>query len=400
MNSMKKFDVIVVGGGVIGLSVATAVKTNNTNIKVLIVDKEPLLGVHASGRNSGVIHAGFYYSPDSLKAKFCLKGNIELSNLIARHKIPILKCGKVVVTRNSSEEKQIEKLYSRGVANGVDIRVLPRSALKNIEPLAATYVNFLWSPNTSVSDPSLVIKAMQKEAEAVGVEFTFESELNIGDSDAQINGQRISFRHLVNCAGSYALDVAKSYDFGSQYLTLPFLGRYLKTSEKNFSLKTLIYPVPHPINPFLGIHLTRTIDGNIKIGPTAIPLFGKEQYSPFKGIKLREIFESTKSLVSLIKGSAHDVSEILITEMPKISTRALVKEVSSISPGIQNVKDWCPAPGGIRAQLVDILKGELVQDFILEGDSNSTHVLNAVSPGWTSAIPFGEYIAERVLNKL
>ncbi len=400
MNSMEEFDVIVVGGGVIGLSVASALKTNNTNIKVLLVDKEPLLGLHASGRNSGVIHAGFYYSPDSLKAKFCLEGNLKLSSLIAKHKIPILKCGKVVVARNSSEEEQIEKLYSRGVANGVDIRILPRRELKNIEPLAATYENFLWSPNTSVSDPSLVIKAMQKEAEAVGVQFAFESELSIGDSDAQINGQKILFRHLVNCAGSYALDVAKSYDFGGQYLTLPFIGRYLKTSEKNFSLKTLIYPVPHPINPFLGVHLTKTIDGNIKIGPTAFPLFGKEQYSPFEGIKFSEIFESTKGLMSLIKGSAHDVSEILITEIPKIRTRRLVKEVSSISPGIQNVKDWCPAPAGIRAQLVDILNGELVQDFVLVGDSNSTHVLNAVSPGWTSAIPFGEYIAELVLNKL
>ena len=300
MHCMKEFDVIVVGGGVIGLSVATAIKTSNTSIKVLLVDKEPLLGVHASGRNSGVIHAGFYYSPDSLKAKFCLTG--------------ILKCGKVVVTRNSSEEKQIEKLYKRGVANGVDISFLPRSELKNIEPLAVTYKNFLWSPNTSVSDPSLVIKALQKEAKDVGVEFSFESKLNIVDFDAQINGEKISFRHLVNCAGSYALDIAKAYGYGGQYLTLPFMGRYLKTSEKNFSLKTLIYPVPHPINPFLGVHLTRTTDGNIKIGPTAIPLFGKEQYSLFKGIKLSEMFESIKALMSLINGSAHDVSEILMTE--------------------------------------------------------------------------------------
>ena len=397
---MKEFDVIVVGGGVIGLSVATAIKTSNTSIKVLLVDKEPLLGVHASGRNSGVIHAGFYYSPDSLKAKFCLTGNMKLSNLIARHKIPILKCGKVVVTRNSSEEKQIEKLYKRGVANGVDISFLPRSELKNIEPLAVTYKNFLWSPNTSVSDPSLVIKALQKEAKDVGVEFSFESKLNIVDFDAQINGEKISFRHLVNCAGSYALDIAKAYGYGGQYLTLPFMGRYLKTSEKNFSLKTLIYPVPHPINPFLGVHLTRTTDGNIKIGPTAIPLFGKEQYSLFKGIKLSEMFESIKALMSLINGSAHDVSEILMTEFPKMTSRKLVEEVCSISQGIQNVKDWRPAPSGIRAQLVDTRNGELVQDFILQGGSNSTHVLNAVSPGWTSAIPFGEYIAERILDKL
>jgi len=397
---MKEFDVIIIGGGVIGLSIATALKVNNTSIKVLLVDKEPLLGMHASGRNSGVIHAGFYYSPDSLKAKFCSIGNIKLSDLIARHKIPILKCGKVVVTRNSSEELQIEKLYSRGVANGIDIRVLPRIALKNIEPLATTYENFLWSPNTAVSDPSLVIKAMQKEAEASGVEFALESKLNVGDSDAQINGERIAFRHLVNCAGSYALDVARTYGFGGKYLTLPFIGRYLKSSENYFSLKALVYPVPHPINPFLGVHLTKTIDGNVKIGPTAFPLFGKEQYSIFKGIKISEIFESINGLVSLIKGSAHDVSELLINELPKISARKLIEEVSSISPEIKNVRHWRPSPAGIRAQLVDILNGEFVQDFIIEGDFNSTHVLNAVSPGWTSSIPFGDYIANHILDKL
>ena len=397
---MKKFDVVVVGAGVIGISTAWAIKRSEPKARVLVVDKENASGKHASGRNSGVIHAGFYYSPDSLKAKFCLKGNQELSSLIARNKIPILKCGKVVVTRNASEEAQLEKLFARGIANGVEIKLLPKKALKEIEPFAATYENFLWSPNTSVSDPGLVIEAMQKEAKEVGVEFGFDSGFRFSDLNAKINGENVSFGHLVNCAGSYALDVAKDYEFGHQYLTLPFMGRYLKTGEKNLKLSALIYPVPHPVNPFLGVHLTRTIDGNVKIGPTAIPLFGKEQYSLFKGIKFAEIIESARGLIALIRGQAHDVSEILVNEMPKISARKLIGDVSSIAPGIGGVKGWKPAPAGIRAQLVNTLNGELVQDFILEGDDHSTHVLNAVSPGWTSAIPFGEYIAERVLNKL
>lgn len=397
---MKNFDVVVVGAGIIGISTAWAIKRINPKTRVLIIDKENLSGKHASGRNSGVIHAGFYYSPDSLKAKFCLKGNQELSSLIARHKIPILKCGKVVVTRNSSEESQMENLYARGIANGVEIEVLPKQVLRKIEPFAATFENFLWSPNTSVSDPGLVIEAMQKEAKDVGVEFRFDSGFSFSDSSAQVNGEDISFLHLVNCAGSYASDVAKDYGFSRQYLTVPFMGRYLKTSEKNLKLNTLIYPVPHPVNPFLGVHLTKTIDGSVKIGPTAIPLLGKEQYSLFQGIKIREIIESTRGLWSLVKGKAHNVSEILVNEMPKINARSLIREVSSIAPEIQSVRGWIPAPAGIRAQLVDTQNGDLVQDFIIEGDDNSTHVLNAVSPGWTSAIPFGEYIAERVLNKL
>jgi len=397
---MKDFDVVVVGAGIIGISTAWAIKRMNPKTRVLIVDKENLPGKHASGRNSGVIHAGFYYSPDSLKAKFCLKGNQELSRLIARHKIPILKCGKVVVTRNAFEESQMENLYERGIANGVEIEVLPKQVLGKIEPFAATFENFLWSPNTSVSDPSLVIKAMQKEAKDVGVEFRFDSGFSFNDSTAQVNGEDISFLHLVNCAGSYASEVAKDYGFGRQYLTVPFMGRYLKTSEKNLKLKTLIYPVPHPVNPFLGVHLTKAIDGSVKIGPTAIPLLGKEQYSLFQGIKIGEIIESTRGLWSLIKGEVHNVSEILVNELAKTNARSLIREVSSIAPEIQSVRGWMPAPAGIRAQLVDTQNGELVQDFILQGDDHSTHVLNAVSPGWTSAIPFGEYIAERVLNKL
>ena len=397
---MKDFDVVVVGAGVIGISTAWSIKRSKPRARVLVVDKENVPGKHASGRNSGVIHAGFYYSPDSLKAKFCLKGNQELSSLILRHKIPILRCGKVVVTRNASEESQIEKLSSRGIANGVEVQVLPKKALGEIEPFAATFENFLWSPNTSVSDPGLVIDAMQKEAKDVGVEFRFDSGFSFNDFSAKIKGETVSFGHLVNCAGSYALDVAKDYEFGSQYLTLPFMGRYLKTDEKNLKLRTLIYPVPHPINPFLGVHLTRTIDRSVKIGPTAIPLFGKEQYSLFEGIKFAEMLESARGLLSLIKGQTHDVTEILATEMPKIVTRNLIREVSSIAPDIDSVKGWRPAPAGIRAQLVNTLNGELVQDFVVEGDDHSTHVLNAVSPGWTSAIPFGEYVAERVLDKL
>ncbi len=397
---MKKFDVVVVGAGVIGISTAWAIKRSDPKARVLVVDKESVSGKHASGRNSGVIHAGFYYSPDSLKAKFCLKGNQELSSLIARNKIPILKCGKVVVTRNAAEEAQLEKLFARGTSNGVEIKLLPKKALREIEPFAATFENFLWSPNTSVSDPGLVIEAIKKEAKDVGVEFRFDTEFSFSDFNAKINGENVTFSHLVNCAGSYALDVAKDYNFGNRYLTLPFMGRYLKTGEKNFKLNTLIYPVPHPVNPFLGVHLTRTIDGNVKIGPTAIPLFGKEQYSLFKGINFAEIIESARGLIALIRGQAHDVSEILVNEMPKVIARNLIREVSSIAPEIGRVKGWKPAPAGIRAQLVNTLNGELVQDFILEGDNYSTHVLNAVSPGWTSAIPFGEYIAECVLSKL
>jgi len=179
---------------------------------------------------------------------------------------------------------------------------------------------------------------------------------------------------------------------------LPFMGVYRATSEKNLPLQRLVYPVPHPINPFLGVHFTLTIDGTVKIGPTAIPIAGREQYSFTEGWSGIDIAQALKGMKSLITGDSHDFGAILKSEWPKIIQKLLVKESTELVPTAIGVRDWHKKPPGIRAQLVHLPTGKLEQDFVVKNWVNSTHVLNAVSPGWTSSIPFGRDIVENYVT--
>ena len=386
----------------VGLGVGKELLILNPKLKVIIVEKERVLGSHASGRNSGVLHAGFYYSPDSLKAKFCREGNSELRQLCQRHNIPVLNTGKIVVAKNTRELKELEKLYLRGQQNEVKIELLEEKQLKDFEPLARTHERFLWSPTTGVSDPYAVIGALSKEFMDLGGIFLSDTLLEVkSDGRISINGEVIEYRHFVNCAGSQSDRIAKKFNVGNSFTMMPFMGVYKSVPHPQLPLKTLIYPVPHPINPFLGVHFTLTIDGQTKIGPTAIPVLGRENYSITQGISLRDSIETLKGFKSMVLGQTHDVSNLLTTELPKLSRKALVREASLLVPSAGKIKDWKSRPPGIRAQLIDTKSGQLQQDFVVLPGAKSTHVLNAVSPGWTSAIPFGRWIAkEKVLPQL
>jgi hypothetical protein len=206
----------------------------------------------------------------------------------------------------------------------------------------------------------------------------------------------IPAKHIINAAGVQASQIAKNVGVGTEFACLPFKGVYRISKRISSSPNALIYPVPHPINPFLGVHITLTVDGDIKIGPNAIPLFGLEQYSASSQIEFEEFRSSIKSMFSMIKGKEYDIGEILRLEMPKTFTRYLIKDIARLVPGIQDVKKWKKINPGIRAQLVNLKSGKLEQDFIVRNFQNSTHILNAVSPGWTSALPFGRWIAESI----
>ena len=392
----KKCDVLIIGAGVVGLSTGIALLQNRPSLKVMVVDKEKNIAMHASGRNSGVIHAGFYYSPDSLKAKFCRDGNFELRKLAKKYGIPVKDVGKVVVTRNEDEDSRLDTLFERGIANGVELEIHPEEKLKDFEPLAITHNRFMWSPNTGISDSISIVKAMRDEFIALGGEICFDSKVNLTESNGEIfdSSTQFAFKHVVNAAGAQADRISRSVGVGTEYAMLPFMGVYRATSEKNLPLQRLVYPVPHPINPFLGVHFTLTIDGKVKIGPTAIPIAGREQYSFTEGWSGSDIAQALKGIKSLVTGDSHDFGAILKSEWPKIIQKLLVKESTELVPSAIGVKDWHRKPPGIRAQLVHLPTGKLEQDFIVTSQANATHVLNAVSPGWTSSIPFGKHVAE------
>jgi L-2-hydroxyglutarate oxidase LhgO len=391
----QPYDVLIVGAGIVGLSIGIALLQAEKGLKVLIVDKEPAAGEHASGRNSGVLHAGFYYSPDSLKAKFCREGNLELRKLCRDNSIPIRKCGKVVVSRNSEEDGRLDLLYNRGLSNGVELELLEKTELSKYEPLAVTHERFLWSPNTAVSDPLAVTRAMVSKFEGLGGRLSYGQKIEFQRAQDGVSAKNIRANYVVNSAGAQSDCLAKELGLAKSYAMVPFIGFYRAVSSHYLPLKRLVYPVPHPINPFLGVHFTLTLDGKVKIGPTAIPILGREQYTLFEGWSLSDIGQAITATRALIKGQSHKFGQILKSELPKLREKSLVRESALLVPGALSIRKWQKKPPGIRSQLVDIKTGKLEQDFIVDNFENSTHILNAVSPGWTCAIPFGRWVAEK-----
>ena len=391
-------DVLIIGAGVMGLATGIALLEAKPNLKVIIAEKENALAKHASGRNSGVLHAGFYYSPDSLKAKFCRDGNKALRKLAKKYEIPVREVGKVVVARNADENQRLETLFDRGIKNGVDIELLDASKLNNFEPLAITHERFLWSPTTAVSDSKAIVDAMRQEFESLSGTIQYNKKVTLKESNGEIIDATgtYSAMHIINAAGAQSDRISRAIGIGTEYAMLPFMGVYRATEESKLPLQRLVYPVPHPINPFLGVHFTLTIDHKVKIGPTAIPIAGREQYSFLSGWSTSDIGQAIKGMTSLIKGEAHDFGAILKSELPKFLESTLARESLELVPTANRVKHWHKKPPGIRAQLVHLPTGRLEQDFVVTSRLNSTHILNAVSPGWTSAIPFGKFIIHSI----
>ena len=358
------------------------------------------MGFHASGRNSGVIHAGFYYSPDSLKAKFCLEGNRAIREMCTGNAIPLKDVGKVVVTTTQEDELRLENLFERGLQNGVPLEMLDSKHLPAFEPLAKTRDRFIWSPTTAVSDPKLLITCLANQVVGLGGKLIFNQSIQIDPDNQRIESTSGSYvaQHIVNATGSQADRIAKVFNFGFGLTMIPFMGIYRSTSRAALPIKRLVYPVPNPLNPFLGVHLTLSVHDLVKIGPTAIPILNREQYSFFEKWNLHDIRESLLGVYSMLKGNSHDFPEILRTEFPKLFQSRLVSGAAQLVPDVRDVTHWEKMKPGIRAQLVELKTGKLVNDFLIEGDAHSTHVLNAVSPGWTAALPFGKYISDRVLT--
>jgi (S)-2-hydroxyglutarate dehydrogenase len=394
----KNVDFLIVGCGILGLSIGLEILRNFPASRTLILDKESSSGSHASGRNSGVLHAGFYYSADSLKAKFCADGNLELRKVIRDHNIPLLECGKVVVAQNESELAQLIKLHERGNQNGVKQEILPASDLSNFEPYARTHKEFLWSPNTAVSDPKAVIQALELDFLTKGGEILHNAKFTTSAQfEHRVNGEPIRAGKIVNVSGTGAIDIANRLGEGLEYAQLPVLGLYKITDDRTVPLKTLVYPVPNPEYPFLGVHFTLTLDKKIKIGPTAIPIIGSEQYSMTTRVSKGDLISSTKAIKSLVFNSPKLLASLAVAELPKVSTRRLVTDGQRLVPNAKLISSWKYKEPGIRAQLVKLEDGKFEMDFVVRSSNGVVHVLNAVSPGWTAAIPFANYIFENYL---
>ncbi|MEI6108562.1 MAG: L-2-hydroxyglutarate oxidase [Actinomycetes bacterium] len=390
------FDFGVVGAGIVGLALADRIRQVQPTATIAVFDKESSVGQHASGRNSGVLHAGFYYSPDSLKAQLTRDGNKLLREFLAAENIPIRECGKVVVAQTEAEVTQLQELHRRGIANGVTTELIDETKLTELEPLAKTVNLALWSPNTAVANPLQATVALAEKVKREGTVLKLGHEVTgVGPGKVVTSNGVFSVGHVINAAGLYADRIAKPFGFCDDYAMLPFKGLYWYGNWAPNTLLRHVYPVPDPRNPFLGVHLTVTMDGRAKIGPTAIPIFSRESYQGFAGLTPREILEIVGLYPKFMTSKHHDVLGLIKTEMPKYLQRHLVNQAQALVPSIRPADFKERGKPGIRAQLLDIRNKKLEMDFVVRGDEHSTHMLNAVSPAWTSALAMAKHVCSK-----
>jgi (S)-2-hydroxyglutarate dehydrogenase len=392
----NNFDFGVIGAGIVGLAMANRIRQIHPNATIAVFDKEAAVGEHASGRNSGVLHAGFYYSPDSLKAALTRDGNKLLRDFCAEEEIAVKESGKVVVAQNSSEVAALQELHRRGKANGVVTELVTPEQLAELEPLAKTCEWALWSPNTAVANPLAVTQGLANKVVREG------TTLKLGHEVLRTLPNRIitslgnySVGHIINCAGLYADKIAKQFGYCDDYAMLPFKGLYWYGNWAPGTLQRHVYPVPDVRNPFLGVHLTVTIDGRAKIGPTAIPIFSRESYAGFGGLSPKEVLNIVGIYPKFLSSKHHDVLGLIKTEMPKYSQRHLVSQAKALVPSLEPKDFKLRGKPGIRAQLLDIKNKKLEMDFVVRGDESSTHLLNAVSPAWTSALAMANHVCKK-----
>jgi L-2-hydroxyglutarate oxidase LhgO len=390
-------DFLILGGGIIGVCVARELKRRFPDTGVTLLEKEVACGLHASGRNSGIIHAGFYYSADSLKAKLTRAGNRAMINYCEGKKIPLNRCGKLVVAKDENDISQLDELLRRGVANDVPLENLTEQQAQEIEPRAKTHQRAIFSPSTTSANPQRIIEEMTRDAIIEGITIRTGVRYLQSKKGVVVTSQAsFTAGHVVNAAGLYADKIALDFGFSERYRILPFKGLYLYSDEPPNAFRTNIYPVPDLRNPFLGVHFTVKEDGRAKIGPTAIPALWREQYRGFDNFKFGEFIEVLFREAGLMLSSSFDFQKLAVEEVQKYSRPRLVSLASKLAHGVrpEHYRRW--GEPGIRAQLLDIKNRKLEMDFVIEGDAHSTHLLNAVSPGWTCAIPFARYAVDQI----
>jgi (S)-2-hydroxyglutarate dehydrogenase len=388
-------DFLVVGGGIIGLSIARELRRRH-HARVLIIEKEPFPGQHASGRNSGVLHAGVYYKAGTLKARLCVEGNRRMREYCVGRQIPLNQNGKVIVASSDMELPALRELYARSQGNGVRSELIDSQTLKEIEPCAKTVHEALYVKDTAVVNPQRVMEAFVDDAcrEGVIMQTACAWRRREGKDVALTSGGRITYGHLVNCAGLFADRIAWAHEAGHQYRILPFRGQFYRLRpESKVTVRGNIYPVPDLRNPFLGVHFTRRPEGDVTIGPSALPLLGREQYRGFKGITIQDGLSMARYLFRLYRRNQDHFRSLAGRELLKMSRSGFFREAQGLALGFEVVDLQPGKEPGIRAQLVHSTTAELLNDFVVEPGVKSTHVLNAVSPAFTSSLPFAEHVA-------
>lgn len=395
--SIKSFDIIIIGAGVVGLAVAYELKTRDPAARIAIIEKESTPGFHASGRNSGVLHCGIYYGSDTLKAKVCSTGARRMMMFADEHDIAYRKSGKLILATDPIELPTIDRLLQNAAANKIVARKVTASEIHEIEPHAAPGPAAIFCQDTAVIDSVAVVKKLAALLIDKGVEFIYGSHVlgRAGESALRTSTGNYAYGYLYNCTGAYADVIARHFDAAQGYALVPFKGIYWKLKPEVSSLvRANIYPVPDVSMPFLGVHLTKVINGDVYIGPTAIPVFGRENYHKLQGVHWREFIQIGTQLAQMYIGNQNNFRRLAHMEIAKYSKAKFLVAARRLMPCLDE-KLMLPTPkSGIRPQLINLKTKQLEMDYILERKGNSLHVLNAISPAFTSSFSFAEMIVD------
>ena len=395
MSEKRNVDVAVVGGGIVGLATAYQLLGAHPDIRIAILEKEAELATHQSGHNSGVLHAGLYYAPGSLKARLCREGKVELEAFAEAHGIPIDRCGKLVVALDDDELPRLTALKERAAANGVPgLEEVGRDRIAEIEPHAAG-IGALWSPSTAIIDFRRVALAMAHEIRTRGAEIHLGRRVTgIRESAAEVvldsTSGAIVARHVVVCAGLQADRIAAMAGSRDGPRIVPFRGDYYTlTTDARHLVRGLIYPMPDPRFPFLGVHFTKRIDGEVWAGPNAVLAFAREGYRR-RDLSVRDL-AGTLAYPGFLRLAAKYLRTGLSEMWRDWWKPAFVKELQRYVPAVR-AEQLTFGPSGVRAQALS-RDGSLVDDFSLGGSARILHVQNAPSPAATSSLSIGRTLA-------
>lgn len=395
------YDYIIIGGGIVGVSTAWQLQQRYPEKKILLLEKESEFATHQTGHNSGVIHAGVYYEPGSLKAKFCREGVNATINFCKQHDIPFNQCGKLLVATNALEVERMEALYQRCQKNNIEVELLDKQQLKIQEP-NITGLGAILVRSTGIVDYQLITIKMAQEFKSLGGEYRLNTKVTQLKETAEnirvsTDAGEFSSRYLITCSGLMADRVVKMLDIKVDFQIVPFRGEYFQLpANKNAIVNHLIYPIPDPNLPFLGVHLTRMIDGSVTVGPNAVLGFKREGYGKIN-INLRDIKEMVL-FAGFWKVLGKNLSSGITEFKNSLFKNGYLTLVRKYCPSIE-LSDLKSYPAGIRAQAV-MNDGSLVHDFLFANSKRTINVCNAPSPAATSAIPIGAYIVEKVNEHL
>lgn len=387
------YDFIIVGGGIVGMSTAMQLLQQMPDKKVLVLEKESSVAQHQTGHNSGVIHAGVYYTPGSLKAKFCLEGNRNTKDFCDENGIPYDECGKLLVATNDLEMERMKALWERTEANGLERSWLSAGELKEREP-NITGVGGIFVPSSGIVSYKRVTEVMAEKFQEMGGTIEFNCMVTgvterAGEVNVSTSKGTFSSQYMISCSGLMADRVVRMLGIEPQFKICPFRGEYyLLKPELNQVVNHLIYPIPDPNMPFLGVHLTRMIDGTVTVGPNAVMAWKREGYKK-TDISLKDSLEAL-TYPGILKVLKDNLKPGLIEMKNSLFKSGYLKEVNKYCPMIEKA-DLSPYPAGVRAQAVS-KDGKLVDDFLFVNTDRTINVCNAPSPAATSALPIGRHI--------